>query len=307
MRKALPLLLALVACGSSSGAPDGGADTGVDVAIDAPDSSGPTCDTSKPFGAPVLITELSTTEHDLFPRLTHDELTVYFERYPSADAGIGSSDIYVATRASLAAPFGAATKLPGGINGSSNEFDPSVTADNLTLFFASNRAGSAGVDIWMSTRADTASPFGAPATIAIDTAVNEHSPYVLADGLTLYFTGTAGSSLLRATRASSSAAFALDTSGLLDGINTTNNEVGPAVTPDELTLYFGSQRAGSQMFDVYVATRTSTSSPFGSIARVDAVDTAGNDLPGWISDDGCRLYLHSDVAGSYDIYVATKP
>ncbi len=307
----------LLACSSGSSTDDGGtdassSDASLDVIVDAPAEAFPTCDTTKPFGAPVAIAELNTAANDLFPRMTHDELSLYFERYASADAGVpgqqGGSDLLVATRASVGAPFGAPTLLKS-INTAANDFDPTVTGDALTIFFASNRGNGVGnADLWMATRADTTSAFGTATNVApLNTVDNEHTPYVLANGLTLYYTGSAGSALERATRTSTTTPFAPDTSGLFGLVNTTNAEVSPVVTPDELTLYFGSQRSGSQMLDVYVATRASTASPFGSVARVAEVSTATNDVPTWISDDGCRLYMHSDTAGSYDLYVATKP
>jgi Tol biopolymer transport system component len=303
----------LLACSSGAQPNDAGGDVvaPVDASSDAPAESGfPPCDTSKPFGAPALIAELSTPANDLFPRLTPDELTVYLERYASSDAGtggIGGSDLFVATRATVASPFGAPALVKGGINGSGNEFDPSVTGDDLTLFFASTRAGGAGgVDVWMASRADTSGTFTNVTNLAaLNTGANEHTPYVLADGLTLYFTGTLGSALQRATRASSSAPFALDTSGVLDAVNTTGGEVSAVVTPDELTLYFA--RLGPGQLDMFVATRADKNAAFGAGASVNELNTQGNDTPAWISSDGCRLYLHSDVAGSYDLYVATKP
>ena len=311
------LVAPVVACSSSETPGDAGGDaSGEDAAADAPsdapaESGFPSCDATKPFGAPALIAELSTAADDLFPRLTPDELTVYFERYNGPDAGSGGkggSDLLVATRASATTPFGAATFLTS-VNGPSNDFDPSVTGDDLTLFFSSTRTGGAGnTDLWVATRSDTSSDFGNVTDLAsLDTADNEHTPYALPNGLTLYFTGTSGSAIERATRASPTDAFALDTSSVLAGVNTSGAEVAPVVSPDELTMYFASQRTGSQLLDVYVATRADASSAFGSVARVDAVDTAGNDAPGFVSPDGCRLYLHSDVAGSYDLYVATKP
>jgi hypothetical protein len=314
------LPLALQACSNTSPAADAGGDAALPTDSSASDGDAggdaggfPSCDPSKPFGAPVLIAELDTAAHDLFARLTPDELTVYFERYASSDAGVpsekGGADLLVATRPSVTAPFGTPTLL-ASVNSSSNDFDPAVSGDDLTIYFASSRPGGAGaVDLWTATRPDTASQFGAITNVAaLNSASNEHTPYVLADGLTLYFTGTAGSSLLRATRTSTTTAFAPDTSGVLDGINTSGAEVGPVVAPDELTLYFGSARNTAPLtLHVWKATRASKSAPFAAPTAVTEVNTAGNDVPAWISDDGCRLYLHSDVGGSYDIYVASKP
>jgi hypothetical protein len=62
--------------------------------------------------------------------------------------------------------------------------------------------------------------------------------------------------------------------------------------PDELTIY--------------VATRPTTATAFGAPTIVPNVNTDADDGPSWISPNGCRLYLSSDVAGTNDIYVATR-
>ena len=60
------------------------------------------------FGAPVAVTELNSPALDAVPVLSADELTIYFlsTRAPSTDG-----DIFVATRATTAAPFANIQKL----------------------------------------------------------------------------------------------------------------------------------------------------------------------------------------------------
>jgi Tol biopolymer transport system component len=306
-------VVAVLACGSTT--PDTG-DASTDaasdvVAADAGDAAaetGPLCDLTKPFGSPVPVAALDTPEDELFARLTHDELTVYFERYPSADAGIGGSDLYVASRSSVSAAFGSPTLL-SSLHAQANQFDPTPTGDDRALYFASDRAGGAGgADLWGATRASTTAAFGNVVNLtALNTANNEHTPYVMADGMTLYFCSEATvATIARATRTQSTP-FAADTSGLLAAVNATGDSLAPAVTPDELTLYFASDRTGSKgPLDIWKATRGTTSDPWGGIANVTELNTTGTDVPDWISDDGCRMYLHNDSAGSLDIYVATK-
>ena len=74
--------------------------------------------------------------------------------------------------------------------------------------------------------------------------------------------------------------------------------------PDELTIYFSSDRGGND--DVYMATRAS---------RTDASGAAGADQRqhhqrGWvalpISSTGLDLFLESNVSGKYAVYVATR-
>ena len=54
-------------------------------------------------------------------------------------------------------------------------------------------------------------------------------------------------------------------------------------------------------------TRASVEEPFGALAFVPEVNSAGLDTPNAISVDGCRLYLSSSRGATSDIFVATRP
>lgn len=74
---------------------------------------------------------------------------------------------------------------------------------------------------------------------------------------------------------------------------------------DEKTFYFGSDRDTGD-FDLYTASRASTSGPFGPVTRMAALSTPATEGPSWPSPDGCRLYISSANLGTPDIYVATR-
>jgi hypothetical protein len=296
---------ALVACGSSGDKPDGGG--GSDAATDAPTG----CDLAAPFGAPVAVAELNTPATETDPRLTHDELTMYFTRIDGATA----DDIWVAKRPSKTAAFGAPVKLAlVDTNGSENTASP--TGDDLTLFFTAHQS-TPGPNIYMATRAATDVDFGAPiavASIDVSATGSYRSPYVMPDGLGLYFDSDVGAiaggpcggsctDLVRAT-ASAPGSFTLDT-GVFANVNTSDVETNAVVTTDELTLYFYSDRGGAS--HVWQATRASKSAPFGTPVADFELDS-NLTVPGWISDDGCRLYVAKEITSSnLDLYVASKP
>jgi hypothetical protein len=74
--------------------------------------------------------------------------------------GQGNWDIWVATRPTLSAPFGAPVNLGPAINSNANESDPRISADNRTLVFTSSRLGGAGAnEAWMSTRTNAMAPW----------------------------------------------------------------------------------------------------------------------------------------------------
>lgn len=153
-------------------------------------------------------------------------------------------------------------------------------------------------------------PFANPTNLStLNTIDDDTTPYVMPDGLTLYYASAPLGSydLVRATRTSTSA-FSMDTSGTFAVVNTNSQEKFPVVSVDELTVYFASDRAGGQgARDIWKAVRTSKSDPFGVATLVPELNTTADDIPTWISDDGCRMYVSSTVAGSFDMYLATKP
>jgi len=321
MGRYITVTVLLVACVSDSSSPiDGGSDATMDVSVDvATDATvdvfeaGPACNLSKPFGAPVAITELNTTKDDAVARLTHDELTVYFVR--ASPGSYDTADIFTATRQAKGQPFGSATPLALNDN-TRGDFEPSPS-DDLTLFFSSDRVGTLGAgDLFVATRSDVLHPFGGVTSVQgnINTTANEGYVYALPNSLTLYFrSGVNGTDdLFRATRPNTSATtFTTDPPSAFQSVNTATNEEAPVVSLDERTLYFASNRTDGGAkggLDIWMATRPDTTSSFGNLTNVAELDTTADELPSWISDDGCRLYMSRITgAGDFDLYIATKP
>jgi len=86
----------------------------------------------------------------------------------------------------------------------------------------------------------------------------------------------------------------------------------PSLTADLLEIYFDSQRDGGStaaMGDCWVATRASTSDPFGPPQLVAELASLADDTTFDVSPDGLTMYFISDrkLAGDRDIYVATRP
>lgn len=297
---------ALVACGSSGDKTDGGSDAATDTGSDA---LGLGCNLGAPFGAAVAIAELNTSAIETDPRLTHDELTMYFTRVDPTTY----DDIWVATRPSKTAAFGAPTKL--ALSSSDSENTASPTGDDLTLFFTAQKS-TPGPNIYMATRAATNVDFGAPIdvkSINVSSTGSYRSPYVMPDGLGLYFDSDVGAisggcggsctDLFRAT-ASTPGSFTLD-ADVFANVNTSDVETNAVVSLDELTIYFYSDRGGNA--HVWQATRASKTAPFGTPVADFELDSDLT-VPGWISDDGCRLYLSKELTtNNHDLYVASKP
>ena len=125
--------------------------------------------TSTNWSTPVnLGPTVNSPATDTTPRLSPDGLSLYLASN-RAD-GVGSFDIWVASRASMNDPWDAPVNLGPKVNSSAFDGLVCVSGDNQTLVFASDRAGSLGdLDIWMSTRTNALVPWGQaqhlPATV----------------------------------------------------------------------------------------------------------------------------------------------
>jgi Tol biopolymer transport system component len=139
------------------------------------------------WGAPINPgAPINSSAADCTPHISANGLSLYFQS--RRGGGYGEGDIYVAVRASTSAPFGEPDNLGSGVNSHANEYSPSVSPDELTLYFTSGRSGGPGpADLYMATRNSTRAPFGAAQIVAnVNTPVIDWCPSISSDGLTLF-------------------------------------------------------------------------------------------------------------------------
>lgn len=188
--------------------------------------------------------------------------------------------------------------------------DVSLTADGLELYFNSGapRAGFlASGDIFVSTRATTNDTFESATVVApASTLADETRPMISADGLTLYFGAARGGmrDVYVSTRSSRTAAWAPE---MLVGVGSAATaEATAIVVQGGLALYFDSTVTGNG--DLYVATRATTSDPWGTPQLLDISDPNASDGEHWVSEDGLLLMFGSDRAGGqgFAIWEATR-
>lgn len=260
------------------------------------------CDLARPFANPVLVDGVASTSLDACMRLSPDERTAYF-----FSARSGRQLLYTAHRAQVTDPFSDVVAL-ANVN-SGEQYNPAISADGLTLLFASFRAGGVGDnDIYLATRNAGTDDFVNQRVLPnVNTLGSEVQPYVTHDSTTLYFVRTV------ASRATIFRAIGSVTGGFLDPaavpeVAGPTNDSDPVQAADGLTLYWASDRPGGRGdLDVWQAQRSSLSEPFRDPAPVASVNELGLDAPSDVSEDGCRLYLTSTRGGRTGIYVATRP
>jgi hypothetical protein len=101
--------------------------------------------------------------------------------------GFGGFDIYV-SHVWPNGVFRPATLVPE-LSSVASDQRPSVRFDGLELFFYSNRPGSDGNDLWVSTRQTVFEPWSIPENVGptVNSASNDQQPHIAADRQTLFF------------------------------------------------------------------------------------------------------------------------
>jgi hypothetical protein len=179
------------------------------------------------------------------PHISLDQRSLYFFSERAGSGGV-ARDLYVATRSDPSAPFDTASPL-SSVNSSFLDHLPWVSADELILYFASERSGT--MDIWRSTRASRADAFGSPAAVTeINSSAEDNGMTLTRDERTIIFASTrpngAGDyDLYRALRAGTDQPFSLPEP--LSVINTSAVETDPSLSPDGQELFFVSTRNGA--------------------------------------------------------------
>jgi hypothetical protein len=192
--------------------------------------------------------------------------------------------------------------------------DPSLTADELVLFFVWDGDQFVDQDIWAAERTSISDPFGdsgIKASIS-DLALEDSKLSVNGNGLIGVIasqrTGTEGGwDLFEGRRsASGNAAFESVSSSRLGAINDASSQLDPHISADGLRLYFA---AGSPQ-QIWVATRQTIDSAFGTPTEVAGIDAGeANADPTLSPDETVLVFTSSRPATSAlsNLWYATRP
>jgi Tol biopolymer transport system component len=102
------------------------------------------------FQAPEIVPGLNSATIDYLATLSGDGLTLLF--VSTRDGGHGGRDIWQATRARVGDEFGGVENV-AALNTPDDEGRAQISADGLSVYFASGRPGTLGdLDLWMATR-----------------------------------------------------------------------------------------------------------------------------------------------------------
>ena len=213
--------------------------------------------------------------------------------------------------------FGTPTEVPN-VNSSSRDFNSSISADGLSLFFISTRPGGAGgTDIWVTTRETTDDPWGTPVNLgtSMNTSGGDGGVSISFDDLSLYFSSMRGGGygngdLWVATRETIHSEWGTP-KNLGPTVNSSADQCYPSISADELALYFNSNRGGGGGgYDLWVTTRETADDDWGAPVNLGpTVNGSAQDVHPGISADGRLLFFASTRSGGVggsDIWVTSR-
>ncbi|HUS30575.1 MAG TPA: hypothetical protein VMZ53_18830 [Kofleriaceae bacterium] len=302
------LLCAAIVCVAACGRLDFDALPDSRVTSDAaPDTPSRACPwaANPTIGPVVRHTELSIARTETDPLLVRgDPLTIYFAR----DVSNGPQfDMFVAHRPTVDLPFNAPQPVAELATVPLNEFAVQLDTTGHGYYVRSPNAGPQ--DIYELQKDAGGVLREVRALTELDTGGPEYDPFSSPDDKTIYFTaGSAnGQDIFFATRASTSDPWSNVTPF---AHNTNGPDGGATLTRDGLVIVWAAEADVLVSSDIYYATRSSTSDPWGpkQLLGPGTISGSEHDLEPGIREDGCELFFArspSPTDGNWDIYSAT--
>lgn len=279
----------------------GGSDDGASGDGNGPDGSTATCNPTKDLGPSQPIAELDDGVSNTF---VTDIDAPGNAIYLASDRNGGMLQLYVAKRDDPSKPFGSLAPLQPTPDGQSSWI--TVAPDAMTAITASDR--NTNPNLFAVTRTGPVE-YDNGNGLGIDTAGIDDTPRLTRDGHTLYFASDRGGArrdLYTSVGPPFTSAQRLDGSG----IATPDNDSAPALTEDELVMYFTRGDTANGNRDVYVVTRTSRGALFQNpVPTAGDINSSHEEIVGAVSPDGCTLYF-TRIEGTpprAHPFVATKP
>ena len=175
--------------------------------------------------------------------------------------GVGNGDIFY-SELKPDSSWSVPKPLVGSINSPYRESSVSMTKDESTIYFASERPGGLGISDIYSAMKNSKGAWSIIKNLGpgINTEYEEDSPYIDYDGKTLYFSsmgrkGMGGRDLFKSTLLDSAKQIWSEPENLGYPINTPDDDVFMAGTSTPNRFYFASERPGGYGYsDIYLIT-----------------------------------------------------
>jgi len=188
-----------------------------------------------PWSIPV---RLNIAGADGFPSPSTEGLELYY--------GL-NGNLWMSTRPSKDDPWGVPGNLGSTVN-SENDWDaqPCISADGLSLYFMSTRFASKNNEILVTTRLSKNDPWGKPEHLGPNINSNqfEYSPFISADGLSLFFSrGYQAADVYVSRRTSTEELWRV--AEPLAPVNSGGTNISVSFSTNDSTIYFA---RGSNLF-----------------------------------------------------------
>lgn len=269
-------------------------------------------------------TELNTPSLDGCPIQSPDGLSLYMAS--NRPGGKGGLDVWMASRASVSAPWGAPQNLGEPVNSAADDFCPTPVGQN-GLFFVSREAlpGACGQGDIYFTHRNASGSWAEPERLLCSPAgpnseLDEQGPSWVSLSNTLR-----GKKALYFSRSSAAPAVAGEifvsdrqngarfgpATAVAELNDATANDIQPNVRADGLEVVISSNRTGTAgAQDLWVSTRASLTAPWSAPVNLGSVvNTAAGESRPSLSRDGKQLLFGRAPGpeGSSDIYMTTRP
>ena len=208
---------------------------------------------SQAWSTPQQVAELSSVGTDTAFTISPDGLTFYLSRSNGNDF-----DIYVSTRPDRMSAWSLPVAEPS-LNSTSADFH-AMEVTPLQIFLASERTPTTGVlDLFASSRAAPTDAWGVASNLgAVNSPSVDEDPWVHGCRLLMFFSSSRPNNttnyprdIYMSTRATVSAAWGA--ASAVDELNTPSHDQDPWLSPDSNTVFFSSDRDGTD--DLFVAKR----------------------------------------------------
>ena len=197
---------------------------------------------------------------DTVEYISPDGLELYFDAL-DRPGGRGGWDIWMTKRDDVNEHWSTPVNMDVPFNTTSDDWRACISPDNLKFYFVSTRPGGhGGADIWAAERTTTEEPWAEPVNLGppVNSSADDSGPTFSCDGRVFFF---------QSTRSGGHGGFDLwmtvcrtkdddcnTPKNLGATINTSSDEILPAISGDGSILYFCSPRPGGQgAWDIYQA------------------------------------------------------
>jgi hypothetical protein len=249
---------------------------------------------------PGSSTDVNSPSIDGCASISPDGLTLAFNSFRSLN-----QEIWIATRPDKSHGFGDPVMLPAPINTPAQEFCPTIARGHRLYFSRSNRGPGTG-DLYVS----RLGPKGWTEPEALGPAIN--TPDAVEESPSFYENDQGREVMVFSRRPNGAfvepggqiyeSVDGAPATLVAGGPHSSGSDNRPSVTHDGKTIFWDSLRTGSQNADIWYATRSNTSEPFGTAIQLNQLNTAQNDTRPFISWNGQMLI----ISAASDMWFATR-